>query len=116
MIPTLNDALAIIQRAEDTIVSSKTDENLAYVEMLEDLVGKFKGQLSVDHELPEDFFEPVDLSKEQEIDPAPADEVLTPENPELSLDAQKLYDDIEKSLWSFRKFLYFYSPALVPVF
>lgn len=103
MIPTLNDALAILQRAEDAIASSTKNNNLAYVEMLEALVGKFKGQLSDDHELPEDFFEPVDFTKTQEIDPAPADEVLTPENPELSLDAQKLYDDIEKSLWSFRK-------------
>jgi len=88
----LDDALNLIQRAEE---SMKTNNNDSYADILGGLVESFKQQLSQDHGLPMDFFEPVSL--EAPIEEVPEElkkETETPENPELTPEAQKLYDDI----------------------
>jgi len=98
MLPTLHDALLLIQRAEASIATNKDDAS--YSELLHDRVEVFKKQLSEDHHLPVEFFEPVDATMEQLVDQTEttSDEVLQPENPELTSEAAKLYEEIETSI------------------
>lgn len=107
MTPKLNDALGLIQRAEDSIKTSK--EETAYVEQLEDLVGKFKEQLSLDHDLPLDFFTPVDFTDDipEIVDDVPAElESNPPENPELSEKSSELYNQIEMAIWKVKNIFF----------
>jgi len=100
---TFNDALNLIQRAEESIAANVDD---SYSEILGGLVGSFKQQLSEDLGLPIDFFEPVVAGEPIEIEEVPIElkaETETPENPELSSEAKKLYDDISIGMgaWTF---------------
>jgi hypothetical protein len=99
MVPTLNDALALIQRAENSINPSKQEP--AYIEQLEGLIGRFKGQLALDHDLPMDFFTPVNFTDDipEIIDQVPVElNSEVQENPELSDKARELYEQIEMAI------------------
>ena len=88
----LNDALDLIQRAEEEM---KNNPDSSFVELLTGLVKLLKQQLSEDIGLPIDFFEPVAAGEPIEEIPVELEaETKAPENPELSPKAQNLYDDI----------------------
>ena len=89
----LNDALTLIQRAEESIAANKNSHS--YGEMLGSLIEKFKNQLSQDFQLPLTYLEPVDLDVEQEKS---SDEEQQPENPALTAEAERLYRDIDMSI------------------
>lgn len=88
----LNDALGLIQRAEGSIAAN-ADES--YGEMLGNLVENFTRKLSQDFGLPVEFFEPVDPDL-QDVVSDESDE--TSENPELTPEAERLYQEIETSI------------------
>ena len=90
----LNDALTLIQNAGESIANNTGDQS--YCDILGSLVERFKQQLSQDLGLPIEFFEPVNPDVQQEI---PADEEQQQaDNPELTLEAEKLYREIETSI------------------
>lgn len=89
------DALELIQRAEASIASNTPDTT--YAQMLDGLVVRFKGQLSLDHDLPVEFFDSVDVTT-QSSEEIPAELSVEPQDYELTLEAQKLYNEIEMSI------------------
>ena len=90
-----SDALELIQRAEASIASNTHDTT--YTQILDGLVVRFKGQLSLDHDLPIEFFDPVVINA-QPSEEIPVELSAEPQDYELTIESQKLYGEIEVSI------------------
>lgn len=93
MKPKLTDALELIQRAQESIDSNQDD---VYCELLESSVKTFKHQLSKDHGLPIEFFEPVTAG--QVVEEQPEGPFIS-EDHELTLEAVRFYEILDSSIW-----------------
>lgn len=89
MIPKFNDALELIQRAEEKMLSEK---NEAYNELLKKLVEGFKTKLAEEFHLPVEYFIPQKLVKSVQKSSG------FPKNYELTHDLVCFYDIIETSM------------------
>lgn len=91
MTPRINDALDLIERANEVI---KNSQEVAYNDLLAKLINEFKLKLSAEFSLPIEYFTPKNIEEKDTL------EVLesVPQNYELTDELTRFYDVIETSM------------------
>lgn len=89
----LTHALELIQRAQKSIDANR---DVVYCDLLGSSLHSFKQQLSDDHGLSIEFFEPVIAGQ---IVEKKSEKSLISKNPELTLKAKRFYEIIDTSIW-----------------